>query len=314
VVARSRTIRGAAGVAAFLTLVACDPSQPTATTATTAPVPGTVQPVVLCTTGSEIGVVYFGYTNDGTAPVDLPVGPSNRIVAGDGTTALTTNQTGAFAPGTQPFAAWAAVDEFGPTATWSVTGADGVEHSASATIGDPAAPECGGDFPALDPPDDRTATLAGTADVAADGTVTATIALTGLAADSRCPSGPAAWTPDPPEVVVATLGFSNATIGDQSDPTVARVTINDPHSPTSATVHAEGFASVRVAVDVTDHCHDAAGHVSSAWAASESVASLSQFDRNICFGVVDEGGQAGYGEVDCSLGPILALTGGIRVR
>lgn len=55
-------------------------SEATTTSTTVAAVPGTVEPRVLCVDviGPGGDVVYFAYTNTGTAPVQVPVGASAR--------------------------------------------------------------------------------------------------------------------------------------------------------------------------------------------------------------------------------------------
>jgi hypothetical protein len=282
-------------------------------------VAGTVTPKVLCVDSfsTESGVAYFGYENAGTIPVTIPVGASNNIAGTDGTTPLTTHQTAVFAPGTQGVSAWTALEGHEAKVTWSITGVDGVAHTAVANLA--SSSPCPNHAPPLDPPDDRSAKYAATVEVTRDATgrvtdATTTIKLNGLPTASRCPSGSYPWTADPPEVQLFEEGVLNGTVVQQPDRSILRVHVTDPHAPPADGTTAVGFASANTATDVYDHCHDDTGVTSSAWGASTSLIELSQFDGKVCFGVVSEGGQDGYGIVDCSLGPGLAQTGGIRSR
>jgi hypothetical protein len=284
--------------------------------ASSAGVAGTVTPKVLCV-DAERDVAYFGYENAGAIPVTIPVGPSNNILGTGGTTPLTTQQTAVFAPGNQGVSAWTALEGVDPEATWSITGADGVTHTAAANL--TSSSPCLNRAPPLDPPDDRTAKYDASVEITRDATgrvsdATVTIKLTGLPNASRCPSGSYPWTADPPEVQLSTEGVLNATEVQQPDRSIIRFHVDDPHTPPAEHTTAVGFASANTAADVYDHCHDAAGTTSSAWGASASLIELSQFEGKVCFGEVRESGQDSYGLVDCSLGPGLALTGGIRSR
>lgn len=269
---------------------------------TTAAEAGEVTPVVVCA-DPQRGAAYFGYTNSGSAPVEIAVGEANSVTLPDGTE-LTDQQPEVFAPGEQGVVFWTAYSGPDIPPTWTVTGADGSERTASA---DDSAPECTGG-PPLDPADDRVATVVGTVD--SDGeTATITITVEGLPDESRCPSGTYAWAPEAPEVSIGAVG-ANVTTLDGDDPATAQLTVDDLSAAPFAGFDVEGFTSIQVDVDVDDRCTDEAGVTSRAWGASESLRDLSQIGTRICFGAVD----GGYDEVDCGEGPTLAPTGGIRSR
>jgi hypothetical protein len=289
-------------------------------TSTSAPPPaGGVEPKVLCVDsfGGELGVAYFGYSSTSTQPATIPIGPSNLIVGADGS-ALTTNQTTVFAPGAQgSVAAWVEVGGPAAKATWKVVGPDGVSHEAAATAA--SGPPCPNHLPPVDPPDQRTADFSTSFDVTRDASgkvtaATATISLAGLGLTSPCPSGTHRWTPDPPEVQLVTFGSLNATVTSAPASDVVEVRIVDPQAPVAPQTTVKGFASVDLAVDVYDHCHDDAGNVSSAWGASERLISLSQFDGKVCFATVAGPSGEDVHDEDCSKGPQLPRTGGIRSR
>ncbi len=264
---------------------------------------GEVAPVVVCV-DEHRGVAYFGYTNSGPEPVAIAVGAANRVTLPDGT-ALTDQQPDVFAPGAQGVVFWTELLDPELPPAWTLTGADGTERTASA---DASASRCPDRQPALDPPDDRVAGVVGTVDEAGD-SATITITVEGIPDESRCPSGAAGWTPDPPDVRVTAAG-ANVTTEDGDDPSTAELVVEDLTLAPATGFDVAGFASVFVWVDVDDRCTDEAGVRSRAWAASESLRDLSQVGARICFGAIGDG----YGEVDCDEGPTLAPTGGIRSR
>jgi hypothetical protein len=260
-----------------------------------------VTPVATCA-DPQRGVAYFGYTNSGDGVVEIPVGDANSVTVPDGTV-LTEAQPAVFAPGEQEVVFWSAFVDDGPSATWSLTGADGTARSATT---DESTPAC--EFgPTLDPPDDREVSIASSVDY--DGTTaTVTFSLEGLGDESRCPSGDG-WTPAEPEVTFTPISV-HATEVPGSEPGTLTVEINNPAEPPFEGYDVAGFAHVELFVDVDDHCTDEAGATSEAWAASESLRDLNQIGTGICFGVVGDD----YDEVGCDEGPVLAPTGGIRNR
>lgn len=260
-----------------------------------------VTPVATCA-DPQRGVAYFGYTNSGDEAVEIPVGEANAVTVPDGTV-LTEGQPAVFAPGEQDVVFWSAFVDDGPSATWSLTGADGTTRTATT---DESTPAC--EFgPTLDPPDDREVTVASSVDF--DGTTaTVTFSLEGLGDESRCPSGDG-WTPDEPEVTFTPISvFATEVPG--GDPGTLTLEIDDPSAAPSEGYDVVGFAFVELFVDVDDHCTDEAGATSEAWAASESLRDLNQIGFRVCFGVVGDD----YDEVGCDEGPVLAPTGGVRNR
>ena len=264
---------------------------------------GEVTPVVICVDENR-GAAYFGYTNSGSAPVEIAVGDANRVALPDGTQ-LTDGQPEVFATGEQGVVFWTELLDPAVPPTWTLTGADGTERTASA---DATAPSCPERQPPLDPPDDRAASVIGVVDSDGD-SASITITVEGIPDDSRCPSGSAGWTPDPADVFVEAVG-ANVTAEDGDDPSTAQLTVDDLTLAPSTGFDVAGFASIFVWVDVDDRCTDEAGITSQAWAASESLRDLSQIGARLCFGAIVDG----YGEVDCGEGPTLAPTGGIRSR
>jgi len=307
---RKRWIAALASVV-FLAVGSCSSSDDddAATTTTTTALAGEVTPTVVCADAST-GAAYFGYTNSGSGPVSIAVGEANRITLADGTE-LTSQQPDVFAPGEQGVVAWAEFIDASVAVSWSITSADGTERTATA---DATSPPCPDRLPPLDPPDDRDATVVADVEVTEDssgGLDSATIAISveGLPDASRCPSGSYPWTPERPDVRIEAVG-SNVTALDGADPSIARLEVDDPALAPVAGLAVEGFVSLTVFVDVEDRCSSDDGTASRGWGASESLLELSQIGNKICFGNVDEG----YEEVDCTLGPTLALTGGIRSR
>ena len=283
------------------------PETTTSTTTTTTPeaaaADGDVTPTVACVDTQHL-VAYFGYTNSGDAAVEIPVGDDNHVAAGtiDG---LTIGQPAVFAPGEQSVVFWVP-DESDDPVTWSVTSGDGTERTATA---DDAAPECEDGVPPLDPPDDREPELAVEVDDSGDVPII-TITVEGLD-ESRCPSGDG-WTPEAPEITLDAGGL-NATVTDGETPGVVELVVlvvDDAAADPIQGFDAIGFASVHVNVDVDDHCTDASGATSEAWASGPAFLPLSQQGTYVCFAA----GEDGYGETPCSDGPQLAPTGGIRNR
>ena len=307
---------GATGCSSSSTPTSSASASSGATSTSSPAATGGVEPKVLCV-DAERGAAYFGYSSTSTQPLTIPIGASNQIVGADGTP-LTTHQTTVFAPGAQTsVAAWVDVEDAGAKATWRAVGPDGVAHEAVATAA--GGPPCPNRLPPVDPPDQRTADYSTTFTVTRDssGKVTAakaSISLAGLGLTSPCPAGPHTWTPAAPEVQLVTFGSHNAKITSDPSSAVIDVTIVDPQAPVTAQTTVKGFASVDVAADVYDHCHDEAGAVSSAWAASERLIELSQFDGTVCFATVAGPSQEDVESEDCGKGPQLPRTGGIRSR
>jgi hypothetical protein len=313
---RQHALIARAVVALALVVAACGGDDdavtgPTGTTAvtsapTTAPAAGapagTVTPVVVCV-DAQRGAAYFGYTNDGPAPVRIAVGDANRVTLPDGTQ-LTAQQPDVFAPGEQGVVFWTELLDPASPPTWSLTGADGTTRTA---VADASATACPDGQPPLDPPDERVGRVVGTVEVDGD-SPGITITVEGIPDASRCSAG-ASWTSDRAAVSVEAVG-GNAEAQEGDDPSVAHLTVQDPSLAASPGFDVAGFASIFVWVDVEDHCTDAAGVTSQAWGASESLRDLSQVGVRLCFGAIDDG----YGEVDCAEGPTIGATGGVRSR
>ena len=251
------------------------------------------------------GAAYFGYTNSGSAPVEIAVGDANRVTLPDGT-ALTDQQPDVFATGEQGVVFWTELLDPAVPPTWTITGADGTERTASA---DASASTCPDRQPPLDPPDDRAASVVGTVDSDGDA-ATITITVEGTPRREPLPVGLRRLDARPRRRVRRGCRRQRHHTGRRRpvDRPVRRWTIPRWRRPQGFDV--TGFASIFVWVDVDDRCTDEAGVTSRAWGASESLRDLSQIGARICFGAIDDG----YGEVDCGEGPTLAPTGGIRSR
>jgi hypothetical protein len=272
-----------------------------AETGETTEAPATVvTPVVVCA-DDQRGATYWGYTNSGDEAVTIAVGEGNSVTLADGTE-VTAAQPAVFAPGEQGVVFW--TDYFAGPVTWQITGEDGTPQAATADESAPACPEGG---PALDPPDDREVTVEADVDTSGAAPVI-TLSAAGMSDESRCPSGDHDWTPEAPVAAFAVVGQNVETL--ESEDSVVVLEVVDPASEPVEGFDLVGYASAFVTIDVEDHCTDASGATSEAWGASESLRDLSQVGIRICFGVTD----SGYDEVDCSEGPTLAPTGGIRAR
>lgn len=241
------------------------PATTLAASSTTAPAAAAVVvPEVLCivpiadrSDPNPDDAVWFSYTNQGTVPVAVPLGPRNFLVNPpdfDGPLVPTV-----FAPGHVVAAFATAQHSNGAPVAWTVVGSDGVARTAAATA---ATPDCQDTaLASLQAQDTRVArSVAVTAKALPEGAatptgveVTATFDVTGLT--SRCPAGldagePVVWVTGPGGLSTkGPVARGNVGLGTQTD-------------ITNGTTYPGVFAAVTL--HVVDRCAGA-GAVSQTW-------------------------------------------------
>lgn len=278
------------------------PTEPT-TSSTEPASPPVVEPKVLCANGT---VAYLGYTNESDSTVTLPVGAFNELLSPDGEVVESDNIPTVFAPGEQDLVAF-----WVPTGSVWTLGDLPVQRSVIAN--DEFAPTCDDDDPV--PADTRSGEFVHTVDVTrdADGRIVAaslTLDVEGRG-ESRCPSGPVEWSPNPMEVVFAE--WRPSADDDVVSPAPMVVEIEDARAETVTPVGdiVRGYTEFALAVDATDVCTDPDGNEHRAWAASKSLLQASFGDREICFAIVESDDGEDFDEVGCHT---LPATDGIRIR
>ena len=243
----------------LLMAAGCGSDSPTTGASTTVPstspaavagAAGSIIPEAVCNNG---GGVVFGYTNTGTAPVAIPLGPNNHLDGSDPTDEPLAPTV--FAPG-RVAQAFTSVDELGdhPNPSWSVTGPDGVGHTATA---DESMPFCVDVLPESN--DTRRPVFDVSYKVVpASGSsaqqASIVVTLTGMS-PSYCPAGLEPRSP----IVILTLDDGAAVVGGPARATVPFGTQTDLTGKHSAVI-----ASTHASAQVADVCAGA-GAVTRSW-------------------------------------------------